>query len=95
MKVKSESEVAQSCPTLFDPTDCILPGSSVHAIFQTRVLVSGAIAFSSSSTWENHISSLDPIYKMKYFIISLIKSSVHTPDKFIMPVGCDVLMIEM
>ena len=95
MKVKSESEVAQSCLTLCDPMDCILPGPSIHGIFQTRVLEWGAIAFSSSSTWENHISSLDPIYKMKYFIISLIKSSVHTPDKFIMPVGCDVLMIEM
>ena len=38
MKVKSESEVAQSCPTLRDPTDCNLPGSSVHAIFQARGL---------------------------------------------------------
>ena len=38
MKVKSESEVAQSCPTLSDPIDCSLPGSSVHGIFQTRVL---------------------------------------------------------
>ena len=44
MKVKSESEVAQSCPTLSDPMDCSLPGSSVHGIFQARVL--GAIAFS-------------------------------------------------
>ena len=38
MKVKSESEVAQSCPTLSDPTDCSLPGSSDHGIFQARVL---------------------------------------------------------
>ena len=38
MKVKSESEVAQSCPTLSDPMDCSLPGSSVHGIFQARVL---------------------------------------------------------
>ena len=43
MKVKSESEVAQSCPTLCDPTDCSLPGSSVHGIFQARVLEWGAI----------------------------------------------------
>ena len=43
MKVKSESEVAQSCPTLSDPTDCSLPGSSVHGIFQARVLEWGAI----------------------------------------------------
>ena len=46
MKVKSESEVVQSCPTLSDPMDCSLPGSSVHGIFQARVLEGGAIAFS-------------------------------------------------
>ena len=45
MKVKSESEVAQSSPTLSDPMDCSLPGSSVHWIFQVRVLEWGAIAF--------------------------------------------------
>ena len=38
MKVKSESEVAQSCPTLHDPMDCSPPGSSIHGIFQARVL---------------------------------------------------------
>ena len=47
MKVKSESEVAQSCPTPSDPMDCSPPGSSVHGIFQARVLEWGAIAFSS------------------------------------------------
>ena len=47
MKVKSESEVTQSCPPLSDPMDCSLPVSSVHGIFQARVLESGAIAFSS------------------------------------------------
>ena len=47
MKVKSESEVAQSCPTLNDPMDCSLPGSSIHGIFQARVLEWGAIAFSA------------------------------------------------
>ena len=46
MNVKSESEVAQSCPTLHDPMDCCLPGSSVHGIFQASVLEWGAIAFS-------------------------------------------------
>ena len=46
MKVKSESEVAQSCPTLRDPMDCSLPGSSIHGIFQARVLEWGAVAFS-------------------------------------------------
>ena len=47
MKVKRESEVTQSCPTLSDPMDCSLPGSSVHGIFQARVLEWGAIAFSA------------------------------------------------
>jgi len=47
MKVKSESEVAQSCMTLSNPMDCSLPGSSIHGIFQARVLEWGAIAFSS------------------------------------------------
>ena len=46
MEVKSESEVAQSCPTLSNPMDCSLPGSSIHGIFQARVLEWGAIAFS-------------------------------------------------
>ena len=46
MKLKSESEVAESCPTLNDPMDCSPPGSSVHGIFQARVLEWGAIAFS-------------------------------------------------
>ena len=46
MKVKSESEVAQSCPTLSDNMDCSPPGSSVHGILQARVLEWGAIAFS-------------------------------------------------
>ena len=46
MKVKSESEVAQSGSTLGDPMDCGPPGSSVHGIFQARVLEWGAIAFS-------------------------------------------------
>ena len=50
MKVKSESEVAQSCPTLSDPVDYSPPGSSIHRIFQARVLEWGAIAFSISSS---------------------------------------------
>ena len=45
MKVKSENEVAQLCPTLRDPMDCSLPGSSVHGIFQARVLEWVAISF--------------------------------------------------
>ena len=46
MKVKSQSEVAQLCPTLHNLMDCSLPGSSIHGIFQARVLEWGAIAFS-------------------------------------------------
>ena len=46
MKVKSEREVAQSCPTLRDPMDCSPPDSSTHGIFHVRVLEWGAIAFS-------------------------------------------------
>ena len=57
MKVKSESEVARSCPTPSDPMDCSLPGSSIHGIFQARVLEWGAIAFS-----ENDINSLKIVY---------------------------------
>ena len=49
MKVKSESEVAQSCLTLSDPMDCSLPGSSTHGIFQARVLEWVAISFSNIS----------------------------------------------
>ena len=48
MKVKSESEVTQSCPTLSNPMDCSLPGSSIHGIFQARVLERGAIVFSKN-----------------------------------------------
>ena len=51
MKVKSQSEVAQSCQTLSDPMDCSLPGSSVHGIFQARVLEWGAIAFSKKNIY--------------------------------------------
>ena len=67
MNVKSESEVSQSCPTLRDPMDCSLPGSSVHGIFQARVLVWGATAFSRNiyiyikakeNIWRNGSSSV-------------------------------------
>ena len=51
MKVKSESEVSQSCQTLSDPVDCSLPGFSIHRIFQARVLEWGAIA-SPITSWQ-------------------------------------------
>ena len=67
MKVKSESEVAQSCPTLHDPMDCSLPGSSIHGIFQARVLEWGAIAFSGkeSYTWVYHSQTVEDQRKEK------------------------------
>ena len=52
MKVKSESEVAQLCPTFSDPMDCSPPGSSIHGIFQAKVLEWGAIAFSDNPVYE-------------------------------------------
>ena len=71
MKVKSESEVAQSCLTLSDPMDCSLPGSSVHGIFQARVLEWGAIAFSRTyteeTTVEQHTGS--PMFTTELFTI--------------------------
>ena len=58
---ESESEVAQSCPTLSDPMDCSLPGSSVHGIFQARVLEWGAIAFSDKTKKEQNTCYLAAI----------------------------------
>ena len=57
MKVKSESEVTRSCPTLRDPVDCSLPGSSVPGILQARTLEWGAIAFSASCSKQGLLSS--------------------------------------
>ena len=71
MKVKSESEAAQSCPTLRDPMDCSLIGSSVHGIFQARVLEWGAIAFSDDISrqcikkWRHHFADKGP-YSRSY-----------------------------
>ena len=58
IKVKSESEVAQLCLTLPDPVDCSLPGSSVHGIFQARVLEWGATAFSELATYIEQITRI-------------------------------------
>ena len=58
MKVKSESEVAQSCPTLSDPMDCSLPGSSIHGIFQAGVLEWGAIANFLTQFEDTNIQSI-------------------------------------
>ena len=66
MKVKSESEVAQSCPTLCDPMDCSLPVSSIHGIFQARVLEWGAIAFSMDTVWKSLIRE-DGVWEEAFF----------------------------
>ena len=69
MKVKREREVAQLCPTLRDPMDCSPPGSSIHGIFQARVLEWGAIAFSDDPpprVKEIKVNKWDPI-KLKSF----------------------------
>ena len=63
MKVKSESEVAQSCPSLSDPMHYSLPGSSVHGIFKARVLEWGAIAFSDISTSNAKEAEIEQFYE--------------------------------
>ena len=72
MKVNSESEVAQSCPTPSDPLDCSPPGPSVHGIFKARVLEWGAIAFSGAYSWITckHLPCQEPR--------EMIYSSFHT-----------------
>ena len=62
MKVKSESEVAYSCPTLSDPVDCSLPGFSVHGILQARTLEWVAISFSNAWKWKVKVKSLSRVW---------------------------------
>ena len=73
MKVKSESEVTQLCPTLSNPMDCSLPGSSIHGIFQARVLEWGAIAFSVKSCqfYLLNISQISP-----FTVLTPVQTSV-------------------
>ena len=66
MKVKSEREVAQLCLTLSDPLDCSPPGSSVHGIFQARVLEWGAITFS-----ESILKEVNPEYSLEGLMLRL------------------------
>ena len=68
LEVKSEREVAQSCPTPNDPIDCSLPGSSVHGIFQARVLEWGAIAF--SKYWNTFLNKCD--YVIHHFNVHFL-----------------------
>ena len=77
MEVKSESEVTQSCPTLRDPMDCSLPGSSVHGIFQARVLEWVASAFYSAIKKNTFESVLMRWMKLD----SIIQSEVSQKEK--------------
>ena len=84
MKVKSESEVAQLCPTLSDPTDRSLPGSSVHGIFQARVLEWGAIAFSVGSMSLDKLlnfSASTISYSLLYLAGAQLVPSVKGPEQ--------------
>ena len=82
MKVKSESEVAQSCPTLSDPMDRSLTGSSVHGIFQARVLEWGAIAFSELYVETPQINAFTgPSILITCCVFSLL--IIRAPDIFI------------
>ena len=86
MKVKSESEDTQSYPTLSDPIDCSLPGSSIHGIFQARVLEWGAIAFS--------VIKLDSILKSRDITLP---TKVHLVKAIVFPVvmyGCECWTIK-
>ena len=77
MKVKSQSEVAQSCPTLSNPMDCSPPGSSIHGILQARVLEWGAIAFSMSEPLVLGYLSFEPsqTYGGSYGVIPFLQGA--------------------
>ena len=78
MKVKSESEVAQLCPALSDPVDCSPPGSSVHGIFQARVLEWVAIAFSASDVYKslNQLTTFQPRWQMTLHLLQVVSVSL-------------------
>ena len=82
MKVKSESEVAYSCPTLSDPVDCSLPGFSVHGIFQARVVEWVGIAF--PATWLKSI-----LYFITLFLSLVICLCMHAKSLESCPTLCD------
>ena len=77
MKVKSESEVAQSCPTLSNTMDCSLPGSSIHGIFQARVLEWGAIAFSKDVFKSSYNDLKFMVQNFNYVCTKLISSVIY------------------
>ena len=75
MKVKSESEVAQLCPSLRDPVDCSLPGSSIHGIFQARVLEWVAVDLAKNLGWR---TGWLVVVKIEVFWLSGVNSSYPT-----------------
>ena len=83
MKVKSGSEVTQSCPTLSDPMDCSPPGSSTPGIFQARVLEWGAIAYSGSKTSEHVLPQVAQIVKNLPAVQETWPARVCSPKKIV------------
>ena len=79
LKPERESEAAQSCPTLHDPMDCSLPRSSVHGIFQARVLEWGAISFSRRSSWPRDQTRVSHIVGRLYHLQARILEWVAIP----------------
>ena len=80
MKVKSESEVAQLCPTLINPMDYSPPGSSIHGIFQTRVLEWVATAFSNYVSYKNTITMIHNFKKDLFIYLAVSGLSCSTQD---------------
>ena len=102
MKVKSESEVAQSCPTLSDPMDCGPPGSSVHGIFQARVLEWGAIAFSDKLQWyllnvsHNKLSNIfSCILVSSFYGRNIIRELEYLTVNYLVLTGCGNLLFQL
>ena len=89
MKVKSESEVAQSCPTLRDPMDCSPPDSSIHGILQARVLEWGAIASLTTSYGITYLK----IYLSKTYNLIFFHSSLPFPSFNTTGIPENILMI--
>ena len=83
MKEKSESEVALSCPTLSNPKDCSLPGSSIHGIFQARVLEWGAIVFSGMKYYSAiKINAFEPVLMRWMKLEPIIQNEISQKEKY-------------
>ena len=89
VKVKSESEVAQSCPALCNPMDCSLPGSSVHGIFQARILEWVAISFFKADS-----KTKSPIWHQSGMISQFHGGRLITLYQFHHKMGSVLLLLE-